>query len=161
MKRISFDLARGASLEAVAHSGFNSYMPNFAPGRQAINSVTFWRSKDAGMKIASTMHDIGERLEVGVLRIEVVDWRPEYMQVTRPLPSEFCGSIEVEKLVGCHGSIEFESGLLLRSAKGNVIALVAAAHPYMIALSGLLEQKFWVPEYDLDFYRNEKLRLSN
>ena len=115
-------------------------------------SVTLWRSDGTGMQIQSAMHDIAERLEVGVLAFSLVDsLLPDELVVE--LPPAFGGPIKVTKLTIVESGVRAESGILLEASDGSQVVVVAGANPYTLAVRGVVDQPHvFEPEYPLINY---------
>jgi hypothetical protein len=98
------------------------------------------------------MHDLAERIEVGVLTFE---------QVSVPRPDEtiadaaptFHGEVVVSKLIIHESGTSAESGVILKARNGDEIVIVAGAFPYHLALLGVSSlPNMFHPEYPIDRY---------
>lgn len=115
-------------------------------------AVTLWRGSTAGTRIESSMHDLAERIEVGVLSATRVD-APAEKDVFIEVPSEFSGHLKLTKLLIDVQSMRLESGLVLTSQGGRELVIVAGAYPYSLAIHGLGDAHHrFEPEYPLDKY---------
>ena len=126
---------------------FDFPIPNAGP-----NSVTLWRSEETGLRLRTEMHDVAERIEVGVLNFE---------QVSSHLPDEriadvasaFQSEIAVTKLVIHESGTSAESGLILKASNGDELVIVAGAYPYSLAVLGVLPMPhIFEPEYEIGQY---------
>ena len=119
-------------------------------------AVTLWHNSTAGTLIESAMHDLAERIEVGVLSATRVD-APAEKDVFIEVPSEFSGHLKLTKLLIDVQSRRLESGIVLTSQSGRELVVVAGAYPYSLAIHGLGDAHYrFEPEYPLDNY----LRLA-
>lgn len=119
-------------------------------------AVTLWHNSTAGTLIESAMHDLAERIEVGVLSATRVDV-PAEKDVFIEVPSEFSGHLKLTKLLIDVQSRRLESGIVLTSQNGRELVVVAGAYPYSLAIHGLGDAYHrFEPEYPLDNY----LRLA-
>ena len=92
-----------------------------APYRGAF-AVTFWYPEGKGTRITPIMHDIAERLEVGVLNFVSVT-KPVDDEAIVELPSSFRGPIKVSKLVINEEGTSADSGLLLEAGDGQELII--------------------------------------
>ena len=119
-------------------------------------AVTLWHNSTAGTRIESAMHDLAERIEVGILSATRVD-APAEKDVFIEVPSEFSGHLKLTKLMIDVQSRRLESGIVLTSQSGRELVVVAGAYPYSLAIHGLGDAHHrFEPEYPLDNY----LRLA-
>ena len=119
-------------------------------------AVTLWHNSTVGTRIESAMHDLAERIEVGVLSATRVDV-PAEKDVFIEVPSEFSGHLKLTKLLIDVQSRRLESGIVLTSQSGRELVVVAGAYPYSLAIHGLGDAHYrFEPEYPLDNY----LRLA-
>ncbi len=115
-------------------------------------SVTLWRGDGSGLQIRSAMHDIGERLEVGVLTFRLVDSLLPDERVVELSPA-FGGPTKVIKLAIVESGARAESGMILEASDGSQVVVVAGANPYTLAVRGVLDQPHvFEPEYPLTNY---------
>lgn len=115
-------------------------------------SVTLWRTDGSGLQIQSVMHDIADRLEVGVLAFRSVDSPlPDERMVD--LPPAFVGQISVSKLTITESGVCAESGLTLEASDGSQVVVIAGVNPYTLAVRGVVDQPHvFEPEYPLANY---------
>lgn len=119
-------------------------------------AVTLWQNSTAGTRIESTMHDLAERTEVGVLSATCVH-APAENDVFIEVPIEYSGHLKLTKLLIDVQSTRLESGIVLTSQGGRELVVVAGAYPYSLAVHGLGDAHHrFEPEYPLDNY----LRLA-
>jgi hypothetical protein len=98
------------------------------------------------------MHDIAERTEVGVLEFTLTS-RGSSDERTVALPNGMAGPLSTEKLVLHEAGITAESGIGLRSDKGDELIIVAGVYPYTLAIRGTSElPHIFEPEYPLETY---------
>jgi len=98
------------------------------------------------------MHDVAERLEVGVLNFEIA---PPIQPGDRivDVGSAFQRDIVVSKLVINESGTSAESGLILKATNGDELVIVAGAYPYSLAVLGLPPMPhIFEPEYEIDRY---------
>jgi hypothetical protein len=116
------------------------------------NSVTLWRSEEEGLRLCTEMHDVAERMEVGVLNFEQVSsHRPDERIVD--VASAFQDEIAVSKLIVHESDTSAESGLILKASNGDEIVIVAGAYPYSLAVLGVPPMPhIFEPEYEIGHY---------
>jgi hypothetical protein len=119
-------------------------------------AVTLWQSETVGTRIESVMHDVAERIEVGVLvatRVSAPFADEVFVEVSNAFKEDMVLSklfIEVDKK-------RLESGLVLRGRDGCEIVIVAGAFPYSLAVLGIGEAPHrFEPEYPLNSYQRLK-----
>jgi len=119
-----------------------------------LSSLTLWRRNGVGIRIQSQMHDVAERLEVGVLTFKLVG-AGFLGERTVILPKEFDAPITVMKLLKEEAGSTLESGVILKAANGSQIIVVAAASPCNIAIQGVIDDLpcIFEPEYSLESYK--------
>lgn len=117
--------------------------------------ATLWRTDHTGLRVQSEMHDLGERIEVGVLRFDLVS-TPNPDEKSLDLDHSFKQPHIAKKMVITESGSRAESGLLLRSISGSEILIVASSHPYQLAVKGVLSAPhMFEPEYPLERYEFE------
>jgi hypothetical protein len=98
------------------------------------------------------MHDVGERLELGVLAFDLV---------TSPYPDEcfidlsegFDSHILCSKLIISESGSTAESGVILSGSGRSQIVVVAGAYPCSLGVDGVIDlPHVFEPEYPLDDY---------
>jgi hypothetical protein len=115
--------------------------------------TTLWRPGGIGLRIQSEMHDLAERLEVGVLCFDLVS-APAHDEKIVDLDSTFLQPLRVSKLVLSELGKSVESGLLIQSIGGEEILIVASAFPCFLAVRGVLSlYRIFDPEYPLNRYQ--------
>lgn len=115
-------------------------------------AITLWQSKGVGTKIESLMHDLAERVEVGVLSATRVD-ELNADEVLVDVSSDFSENLILTKLVIDVELHRLESGLILTGRHGRQIVIVPGAYPYSLAILGLGDAPHrFEPEYPLDLY---------
>jgi hypothetical protein len=114
--------------------------------------VTLWRADGTGLLVHSDMHDLAERVEVGVLQFSYV-FAPEPQEAIVEASPVFDGELLVSKLIIQESGTESESGIILRAVNGEEMVIVAGVNPYSVAIRGvaLLGYTF-EPEYELERY---------
>jgi hypothetical protein len=121
--------------------------------------VVLWRQDNTGLAIWSEMHDVAEKIEVGVLKFEKVTrtsdknvdgfWQTEESFST----ALFAEQNSLTKLVISESGYICESGFVVRSTTGEEITVVADAFPCHVAVLGIDELKSASkPEYELASY---------
>ena len=115
-------------------------------------SLTLWHADAIGLRVQSTMHDVGKRLEVGILEFMTVHVALED-DLDFSLPAAFQSHIEVSKLVMCEKQFTAESGFVLETSGGEKIIVTAGAFPYALAIQGIAAVPHtFEPEYPLESY---------
>jgi hypothetical protein len=117
------------------------------------DSVTLWRSDGRGVRIRSRMHDLAERVEVGVLEFSMVG-AAEEGEMSTILPTSFIGHLRVTKLVISESGTTAESGIVLKAGDGQEIIITAGAYPYTLAVKGIFSSPHaFEPEYPIEAYK--------
>ncbi len=115
--------------------------------------ATLWRPDGTGLLVHSDMHDLAERIEVGVLQFGRV-FAPEAQEIIVETPSAFRDRLLVIKLTIEESGTRSESGIVLQAKSGAEILIVAGAQPYSIAVRGVeWPDSTFEPEYELDRYQ--------
>jgi hypothetical protein len=118
----------------------------------APNFITLWRSDGTGLRMFSQMHDVAERIEVGVLNFEQVS-APQPDETIADVASAFQGEIAVSKLIIHESGTTAESGVILKAGNGEEIVIVAGVYPYSLAVLGVASMPhIFHPEYKIDRY---------
>jgi hypothetical protein len=117
------------------------------------STVKLWRSDGTGLKLFSRMHNVAERLELGVLNFELLLECSSTETVLQISPSFSAGAV-ASKLVIHEADTTAESGLAITASDGNEIIVVASAGPCYLAVGGVLSSipHLFEPEYPLDQY---------
>jgi hypothetical protein len=98
------------------------------------------------------MHDLAERIEVGVLSFELVN-TPFDGEIFADLNEAFLGSLSVSKLVLHESGKIIESGMRIQSIDGEILIL-PSSFPCNLAVRGAFsEPHIFKPEYPLDRYQ--------
>jgi hypothetical protein len=133
------------------------------------HALTLWRADGTGLQISSRMHDIAERLEIGVLKFDLVaaekkEPRRSVMGARQlsfakvDLPASFRSNNYVTKLVISEGGATADSGILITAGGGNEIVIVAGAMPYSLAIRGIFSRpRIFEPAYDLERYKRVEI----
>ena len=122
--------------------------------------ITLWRTDGSGLTVFSEMHDIAERMEIGVLRFEQTK-SLKGNRVTLPIGAEFRQRVDAFKLSVHESGVMAESGVVLRAECDSEITIVAAAMPCFIAIKGVVEQPhIFEPEYPIENYERVPLRVE-
>lgn len=127
---------------------------SFTAPNSVLGFVTLWRADDDGLRLSTDMHDVTERREVGVLKVERVT-EPRPNDVFVDLSSAYRGDLTPSKLVIQESGTTAESGIALAAATGEELVIVAAAYPYSLAVKGLATatgSDLFNPEYPLEKY---------
>lgn len=115
-------------------------------------AITLWHGLTGGTRIESEMHDLAERVEVGVLSATRVS-SPAETEESLEVPIEFSGHLRLEKMFIDVQLHRLESGIALISQNGSELVVVAGAYPYSIAIRGLGDAPHrFEPEYPLGTY---------
>ena len=115
-------------------------------------SVTLWHSDGTGLLIQSTMRDVAERREVGVLDFAIAGVA-EDDEKNLDIPASFISGVKASKLVINESGKTAESGIVLEASDGQEIVVVAGAYPYSLAVSSLSSMPHgFEPEYPLETY---------
>lgn len=151
MRTISFGWQEDASLAAELAAGIDCFYVGTAAHGAPI-SVTLWKGDHSGLQIRSKMHDIGVRLEVGVLEFAKV--RAIGVNDTRiDLSNTFNERLKAEKLLIIELDVTVESGIVLENSHGEQIVIVAGANPYTLSIRAPSLGTEFQPEYPLDRYQ--------
>jgi hypothetical protein len=116
-------------------------------------TLTLWHSDGTGLKIFSQMHDIAERIEIGVLNFEKVTTHAGDA-TNADVSVAFDCDIEAFKLILDEGGTRAECGLALRASNGDQITIVPSAGAYSLAILGVFASTphIFEPEYQLNRY---------
>ncbi|HXR39360.1 MAG TPA: hypothetical protein VN776_09720 [Terracidiphilus sp.] len=99
------------------------------------------------------MHDLAERIEVGVLQFETVLAPYEDEQLV-DASGAFNADLKALKMEIRESGTIAESGLILRTVEGLELLVVASASPYFLWTSGVISMREeFKPEYPLKNYR--------
>ena len=125
-------------------------------------TVTLWRLDGTGLEISSEVHDVAERLEIGNLRFAWQDGPAEadqfFPETQYPSPLSTANQLNVVKLTITESGSSAEGGIILSDESGKSIAILAAAYPYCVAITGVSpEMDKFASEYLLTEYRREPL----
>ncbi|HEX7031207.1 MAG TPA: hypothetical protein VF254_11450 [Gammaproteobacteria bacterium] len=122
------------------------------------------RENGTGFQVFTDMVALGPRLEAGRINIgRAEDWKYSIAQI-KTLPPEFTGvQFNVDRLVTTDEAGRVDSGLSLRTSKGNEMILVASSAPLGIECFSkphipVPDEKF-EPEYELHEYQREPFIL--
>jgi hypothetical protein len=122
--------------------------------------ITLWRPDGSGLRVHSEAVEIGERMEIGVLRFSHLK-SPSGSEVMLPIAPEFSQQVDAFKLLVHESGVAAESGILLRARNGSEITIVAAAFPFMIALTGVVQRPhIFEPEYPMEDYERLRIRIG-
>lgn len=121
--------------------------------------VTLWRPDGTGLRIHSEVHEIAERMEIGVLCFSHLK-SLSGTEVMLPVAPEFNQQFDAFKLIVNESGVRAESGLLLRARNGSEITIAAAAFPFMIAIKGVVERPhIFEPEYPMEDFEPIPIRI--
>lgn len=126
--------------------------------RSIIQYVTLWRVDGSGIRLFSEMHDVAERLEVGILKFEKVTALPKWecFVETIDLAFAFQHDLKVFKLVIEESGTLAESGIEIMASDGSAIVIVASGLPCNLEVQGVkVAAKLEGPEYPLEDYQRE------
>jgi len=99
------------------------------------------------------MHDIAERMEIGVLNFERAHTHADD-ETFVDVSTAFDCNVEAFKLILDEEGTRAECGLVLRASDGDEITIVPSAGPCYLAILGVFESTphIFEPEYPLDSY---------
>ena len=141
--------------EGLAHGISRVSIQSYANGLPF--AITLWQNTASGTRVESAMHDLAERIEVGVLSATRVS-KPAENDVFVEVPSELASHLELTRLFVDVESHRLESGVILTSRNGGELVIVAGAYPYSLAIHGLGEAPHrFEPEYPLGAYQRHRV----
>src|SRR5580700_3820676 len=153
MNSLSFRWAPATPLAAELSEPIKQISVVFVGSNVGPSSVTLWRYDGTGLRVYSQMHDVAERVEVGVLNFEPV-CTPAPDETMVDVALAFQGEVAVSKLVVFESGASAESGVVLRASNGKEMVIVAGVFPYSIAVLGMGSMPhIFEPEYQLDRYK--------
>jgi hypothetical protein len=115
--------------------------------------LTLWRSDGTGIRIKSRMHDVAERIEIGVLDFSLV-MKPSSGETTLDMGFDLDQGLSVSKLLINESGTTVESGVALSAAEDIEIIIVPRDYPCFLAIRGLpITPDIFNPEYPLDQYK--------
>lgn len=145
----------GDQTDAGLAQGIASISIRMAAHRRPI-AVTLWQSENVGTRIESIMHDVGERIEVGVLVATRVS-APFSDEAFVEAPDGFKEGMRLTKLYIDVEMNRLESGIVLTGRDGCELVIVAGAFPYSLAILGIGEAPHrFEPEYPLNSYKRKR-----
>jgi len=123
-------------------------------------SAILWRQDGTGLEIASEVHEVAEKCEIGnlvfALKDVPMDIDPFFTVTDLPSPLSAAKGLKTVKLTIFESGSSADGGLILSDDAGKSIAILAAAYPYCIATKGFSpELDKFVPEYRLEEYQQE------
>jgi hypothetical protein len=160
MNRISFAWKETIPLASELLQPIDKLSTESVFPQSGLNSITLWRADGSGIKIFNEMHDVTERLEVGVLNFERVIALPKYecISETIDLDTGFQNELKVFKLVIEESGILAESGIEIMTLGGAKIVIVASGFPCNLEVQGVkVAAVLRGPEYPLNEYQRELL----
>lgn len=120
-------------------------------------AITLWLTSGEGFRLASSMHALGDQIEIGILKVDFVV-QPQPDEAAVDLPWSFRNGGSISRLVIEQSGFRAESGLLLRSGEGDEIVIVAAAFPHHLYVGGVAAPPQQVTaEYSLNRYLQETI----
>jgi hypothetical protein len=126
-----------------------------------IDFLDLGRNDGTALRIQVEMHDVAERMELGVLVFSVVTQSSGTPNETFvPLPASMNGPITVRKLVREECETVAEAGIVLEAADGHRITVIAGAFPYSLAVDGIFDnphEHMFDPGGSRDRYREVPL----
>ena len=160
MRQFLFEWNGAETLRSILEVPFHRISMRLHAGRPDMpNVVTFWRSDSSWLQVHSVMHDISDRLEVGVLTFEIGRAEPMNEEAVVDIrPSPFAPA-DIKKLIIRDEDVIAESGIKLSTKDGNVITVAAAAFPCTLAIAGVSDEieNIFTTEYDIDKYQEISL----
>jgi hypothetical protein len=119
------------------------------------NTVTLWLTSGEGFRLTSSMQNLADGIEVGVLKLELV-LHPVQGEASVDLPWSFRNGGSISKLSIEQSGVRAESGLLLRSGEGDEIVILPATFPHRLYVGGVNKAPQQVtPEYNISRYLHE------
>ena len=118
-----------------------------------VETVTFWADHANGVRVHSYMHDVAERVEVGVLSFELASQTTEGEYLIRF--DQILTPYLVSKLIILESGKVLESGLVLRFVDGQEFLVVPSDFPCCLTVKtkGIdLPKTLPNTEYSLDRY---------
>ena len=114
--------------------------------------ITLWRFDGTGLRLHSEMHDVAERIEVGVLNFSYV-FVPAVDETVVDIDVAFGCQLAVSKLIIHESGTNAESGVILEASNGDQIVIVPNAFPCHLAIRGVPSiPNIFEPEYPVDRY---------
>jgi hypothetical protein len=154
MKTLPFEWAEAGSLKAALLAPISrATLKEFA---HRPNVLTLWRTDGSRLRVRSTMHEISERIEIGVLQFDLESETPtDLVEVTFKVPLK---PSRIRKLVISESGVQAESGIVLECEDQNEITIVAGTYPYTLGINGLFESEYaFETEYAVDKYTSVEL----
>lgn len=139
-------------------SGANRFGFKTAQHKRATEFVI--RCQDGvGLKFSTSMVDLADRLEVGVIRVDKI--LPDNL-VDKEIasPADLAGSLKCEKLVIETDFGLIESGVLFTGQNEHQVVIVAGAFPYTVEVaitSTVFGMSEFDPEYPIDEYERQPI----
>lgn len=157
MKRISFGwkekgLLETELLQPISRLSVYSIFPI------GINYAILWRPDGSGILIFNEMHDVAERMEVGVLNFEKASTsaQRDLTEETIDLDPAFQHLLSISKLIIEEAGTEAESGVVIKAKSGEFLLFVASGAPCFLEIQGVeLKSVHGGPEYPIECYRRE------
>jgi hypothetical protein len=118
-----------------------------------VETVAFWADRANGVRVHSNMHDVAERVEVGVLSFELTSQTAEGEQLVQF--DHLLTPYLVSKLTVLESGKVLESGLDLRFSDGQEFLVVPSDFPCFLAVKAKgidLPKTLPNTEYSLDRY---------
>jgi hypothetical protein len=133
--------------------------------------LTLWRADGSGLQVWSRMHDIAERVEIGVLEFALVKEKTEEPKpssngarevsfIDIDLPTSFRSHNRVTKLVISEANTTAESGIVIRASDHKEIIILSSAMPYNLAIRGIFSMsmpRIFEPAYDFGCYERVEI----
>lgn len=155
MRDFNFEWKGAEALKTVLEVPFHRVSMQLYNGRPDIPvHVSFWRSNGSWLTVCSSMHDISDRLEVGILTFEMGTTEPtNEPAVVDMKPSPFV-PVDIKKLIIRDEDVVAESGIRLSSKDGKVITIAAGGFPYSLAIAGVRDEiaNIFTTEYEIGKY---------
>jgi hypothetical protein len=115
-------------------------------------SLTLLRCNRPSIRIQSQMYDVGKRLEIGVLKFDLVKSSYPDERIVK-LSTNFDKPVAITKLLITEADSTAESGIIFKAIDGSQIIVVAGAFPHTIAIQGVGDwPHVFEPEYPLENY---------
>jgi len=125
---------------------------------KGIISIIIWYGDIGGVEISSSMVDIEDRVEVGVLVLRYVRSHSGYHPVI--MPSSFREKVDFKRMIINVSNCMIDSGLIIESENGDKIFIMAASMPYTLTINAPISNISceFSPEYPIEKYTIKKCK---
>jgi hypothetical protein len=120
-------------------------------------TATLWLTSGEGFRLAPSMHHPTDGIEVGSLKVELV-LHPLPDEPSVDVPWTFRNGGSTSKLLIEQSGTRTESGVLLRSSKGDEVVILPAAFPHRLYVEAAnMPTQQVMAEYSLSRYIQEAI----